>query len=109
MQLAVGKYPIYDVVIRDNDFWGSPYGIRTGYWGTSPRGTISHVYISGNHIHNLVPGGVFGNSGNAIGIGGFGQVGPITDVKVTGNIICHAGKILVVHGRGDLVKNNRFC
>jgi polygalacturonase len=109
MQLAVGKYPIDDVIIRDNDFWGSPFGIRTGYWGTGPGGTVRHVYIAGNHIHDLVPGKAFPRGGDAINIGGFGAVGPVEYVTVTANVICHAGTITVTRGRGNVVHRNHFC
>lgn len=109
MQLAVGKYPIYDVTIRDNDFWGSPYGIRTGYWGTGPGGVVRDVSITGNHIHDLVPGHAFPHGGNAVNIGGFGAIGPVEDVVVTGNDVCRAGAIIVVRGSGNLVTQNHFC
>ncbi|MGD0704617.1 MAG: glycosyl hydrolase family 28-related protein [Trebonia sp.] len=109
MQLAVGKYPIYDVTIRDNNFWGSPYGIRTGYWGTGPGGTVRGIYITGNYIHDLVPGFAFPHGGNAVNIGGFGAVGPVEDVVVTGNDVCRAGAIIVARGTGNVVARNRFC
>jgi hypothetical protein len=109
MQLAIGKYPIYDVTIRDNDFWGSPYGIRTGYWSTSPAGTVRYVSITGNYIHDLVPGYAFPDGGNAVDIGGFGAIGPVRDVVVTGNDVCRAGKIIVVPGTGNVRAPNHFC
>jgi polygalacturonase len=109
MQLAVGPYPIYDVTIRDNDFWGSPYGIRTGYWSTSAAGTVRNISITGNYIHDLVPGYAFPDGGNAVDIGGFGAIGPVADVVVTGNDVCLAGKIIVVPGAGNVAARNVFC
>jgi polygalacturonase len=109
MQLAVGKYPIYDVTIRDNDFYGSPFGIRTGYYATGPDGAVRNVEITGNDIHNLIPGAAFPHGGNAVDIGDFGAVAPVTFITVTGNVTCHAGVIKVVAGRGNIVTGNLSC
>ena len=108
MQLAVGRFPIFDVTVRDNDFWGSPYGIRTGHWGTGAAGALWDISITGNDIHELVPGKAFPHGGNAINIGGFG-VGPISDVDVTGNSICSAGTIIMARGKNNLVSDNHYC
>jgi polygalacturonase len=109
MQLAVGNFPIFDVTIRDNDFWGSPFGIRTGYWGTGADGAVHNITISGNYIHDLVPGEAFPDGGNAIDIGGFGAVAPVTYVDVTDNRVCKAGIITVVKGLGNTTTDNHFC
>jgi polygalacturonase len=109
MQLAVGDYPVFDITIRDNDFWGSPFGIRTGYWNPGPNGSVTGVTISGNYIHDLVPGKAFPKGGNAIDIGGFGATAPVTNITVTGNTVCHAGIIIVVPGKGNIVTQNRTC
>jgi hypothetical protein len=109
MQLAVGNYPVFDITIRDNDFWGSPFGIRTGYWNSGTNGSVTNVTISGNYIHDLVPGEAFPDGGNAIDIGGFGAIAPVTYITVTGNTICHAGIIIVVPGKGNTVTKNRTC
>jgi polygalacturonase len=109
MQLAVGNYPIYNVTIRDNNFWGSPYGIRTGYYTASAGGAVRDITITQNFIHNLVPGEAFPDGGNAVDIGGFGAVAPVSDITVTGNRVCAAGRIIVPAGNGDVVKRNRIC
>ena len=109
MQLAVGDFPIYNVAIRNNDFWGSPFGIRTGYWGTGARGAVSGIIITGNYIHGLVPGEAFPYGGNAIDIGGFGAIAPVTHITVTNNRICKAGIIAVVKGLGNTAAHNYFC
>ena len=110
MQLAVGHYPIYDVVIRNNTFWGSPFGIRTGYWAkTGPSGAVSNIVISDNNIHNLVPGIAFPSGGDAIDIGGLRPVAAVTQITVTGNHVCDAGKIIVMRGAHNIVNNNYFC
>jgi len=109
MQLAVGNYPVFDITIRDNDFWGSPFGIRTGYWNPGPNGSVAGVTISGNYIHDLMPGKAFPQGGNAIDIGGFGAKAPVTHITVTRNTVCHAGIIIVVPGKGNTVTRNRTC
>lgn len=109
MQLAVGNYPIYNLTIRDNDFWGSPFGIRTGYWDTGANGAVHNITIIGNDIHNLVPGKAFPDGGNAIDIGGFGAIAPVTNIVVSGNFICDAGTIIVVAGANNKVDNNHIC
>jgi hypothetical protein len=109
MQLAVGNHPIYDLTIRDNYFWGSPFGIRTGYVRSGANGTVHNITITGNSIYNLVPGKAFPHGGNAIDIGGFGARAPVTYVRVTNNLICHAGIITVVRGVGNTVGQNYRC
>ena len=109
MQLAVGNYPIYDLTIRDNDFWGSPFGIRTGYYDTGSNGAVHNIDISKNYIHDLVPGVAFPDGGNAVDIGDFGAVAPVTYITVTDNRICKAGVIKVVPGTGNIVAGNQFC
>lgn len=109
MMLAVNNYPIYDVTIRDNYFWGSPFGIRTGYFNSGTNGTVHNITITGNSIYNLIPGNAFPEGGNAIDIGGFGARAPVTDVMVTKNLTCHAGIITVVRGAGNAVGLNHSC
>jgi polygalacturonase len=109
MQLAVGNFPIYNLTIRNNDFWGSPFGIRTGYWSSGTNGAVDNITISGNYIHDLVPGRAFPDGGNAIDIGGFGAIAPVTYITVTNNRICNAGIITVVQGLGNTVTNNYTC
>jgi polygalacturonase len=106
MQLAVGDYPIYNITIRNNDFYGSPFGIRTGYYDSDINGAVRNITISDNYIHNLVPGAAFPRGGNAINIGGFGAIGPVTYITVTDNRTCDAGIITVVKGQGNNVTQN---
>jgi polygalacturonase len=109
MQLAVGNHPIYDLTIRDNHFWGSPFGIRTGYVRSGANGAVHNITITGNSIYNLVPGKAFPLGGNAIDIGDFGARAPVTYVNVTKNLTCHAGIITVVRGVGNTVGQNYRC
>jgi polygalacturonase len=109
MQLAVGDYPIHDLTIRNNYFWGAPFGIRTGYFNTGFNGSVYNISITGNRIYNLVPGKAFPNGGNAIDIGGFGKVAPVAYITVNNNYICHAGAIIVFRGVGNIVSDNHGC
>jgi polygalacturonase len=109
MQFAVGNHPIYNVVIRNNVFRGSPFGIRTGYWNTGSNGAVHNIVISDNYIHDLVSGHAFPLGGNAVNIGGFGRVAPVTYVVVTGNRACHAGNVTVVRGTGNVVAGTKGC
>lgn len=110
MQLAVGNHPIYNVVVRNNTFWGSPFGIRTGYWAKSgPSSTVRDIVISDNVIHNLVPGKAFPNGGDAVDIFSSAPIANVTQITVTGNHVCNAGKIIVVRGTHNVVNDNYFC
>ena len=109
MQLAVGNYPIYDLTIRNNDFYDSPFGIRTGYYDSGTNGAVRNITISGNYIHDLHPGKAFPDGGDAIDIGGFGAIAPVTYIKVTNNRTCKAGIITVVNGSGNIVTQNYSC
>ena len=106
MQLAVGNYSIYNLKIADNEFYGAPYGIRTGYYDNR-TGSVNGVTLTGNYIHDLKAGYAFPDgSYDAIHIGGFGALGPITNVVATNNKACAAGKIYVAPGTGNLNQNN---
>ena len=109
MQLAVGNYPIYNVTIRDNDFYGSPFGVRAGYYGNSINGSLRDIVITGNYIHDLYRGNAFLGTGGAIYIGGFKAIGPVTYIKVTNNRTCRAGIIMVASGIGNTVTQNHSC
>lgn len=109
MQLAVGNYPIYDLTIRNNDFYDSPFGIRTGYYDSGTNGAVRNITISGNYIHDLHPGKAFPDGGDAIDIGGFGAIAPVTYIEVTNNRTCKAGIITVVNGSDNIVTQNYSC
>ena len=109
MQLAVGNYPIHDLTIRDNYFWGSPFGIRTGYINSGHNGYVYNISITGNYVYDLVPGMAFPKGGNAIDIGGFGAMAPVTHITVEDNYVCRAGIIIVRRGAGNMVDRNHSC
>jgi hypothetical protein len=109
MKLAVGDYPIHDLAIRNNYFWGSPSGIGTGYYSNGINGSIYNVSITGNHIYNLVPAKPFLSRGDAIDIIGAGATGAVAHITVKSNYICHAGIIIVSRGAGNTVSHNHDC
>ena len=104
LQLAVGGFPIYAIAVEDNNFYGSLYGIRVGYYGSSAA-AVSNILISANYIHNLSQGQRF----PAIDLDGLGGGGSITDITVIGNRICHAGAISVQPGPGNAVTKTKAC
>lgn len=104
LQFAIGGFPIYGVEVEDNDFYGSLYGIRVGYYGSSA--TVSNILISANYIHNLAEGDRF----PAIDLdGGLGSGDSIKDTTVIGNRICRAGAITVEPGAGNAVTKTTAC
>lgn len=104
LQLAVGGFPIYAIKVEDNNFYGSLYGIRVGYYGDQ-IGSVSDILINANYIHNLAQGQLF----PAIDMDGLGNADPITDVTVTGNRICQAGAISLQPGLGNVVTKTTGC
>ena len=109
MQLAVGSYPIYNLTIRNNEFYDSPFGIRTGYYDSSANGAVYNIVIDSNYIHDIHPGHAFPEGGDAIDIGGLGAIAPIAYVTVKNNLTCRAGIITVVNGTGNVVTQNHSC
>ncbi|HZD66807.1 MAG TPA: hypothetical protein VE152_11975 [Acidimicrobiales bacterium] len=107
MQLAVGNFPIHDLTIADNELWGGPCGIRTGYYD-SPGAAVHDVTISGNTIHNNVGGKAFPDGGQAIAIGEYTNGGPdetVHDITVVDNRICRAGDVVVADGPNNSVRS----
>jgi polygalacturonase len=104
MKLAVGNFPIYNIKIEDNVFYGSGSGIRTAYYDQG-TGAVSNIVISANDIHGLVRG----DQAPAIAIGGFGDPGPVTKVTVKDTQACNAGIITVQRGPGNAVTGTARC
>jgi polygalacturonase len=104
MKLAVGDFPIYNIKIEDNNFYGSRFGIRTAYYDQR-TGAVSNIAISANDIHGLVEG----DQAPAIAIGGFGGLGPVTNVTVKDTQACNAGIIAVQQGPGNAVTGTARC
>jgi polygalacturonase len=104
LQLAIGGFPIYAIKVEDNNFHGSLYGIRVGYYG-SAAAAVSDILISANYIHNLAEGPQF----PAIDLDGLGGGDSVTNVTITGNRICRAGAISVQSGAGNAVTKTTDC
>ena len=104
MQLAVGNFPIYDITVEDNNFFGSRFGIRTGYYDNR-TGSVSNISINRNYIHGLARG----RKSPAIEIGGFGGLGPIKGVTIANNRTCDSGVITVSPGPGNVVTGTTGC
>ena len=103
MQIAVGDFPVYDIKVVDNDFYGSLFGIHVRYYGGG-SGAVYNVTISRNYLYDLPigsrsPGIYIENSGGA----------PISNVTVTQNRMCRAGIIILRPGSGDVVNGMTGC
>lgn len=113
MQIAPG-YEIYNIKILDNEFYGGPFGIRTGIYGTGTN-NIANITITGNNIHNNTPGNAYDNGGEAIDIGGSEAGGGLlgaTDITIKNNVECDAsdngadGAFSTISGSGNVVSGN---
>jgi polygalacturonase len=104
MQFAVGDFPIYDIVVEYNNFYGSQFGIRTGYYDNR-TGAVYNILIRWNYIHNLSQGRLF----PAIKIGGFGGLGSIENAIIMENYICAAGIVAVQPGPGNSATGTNVC
>jgi polygalacturonase len=104
MQLAVGDFSIHDIVIEDNNFYGSQFGVRTGYYDNR-TGAVYDIVIRGNYVHNLSQGRLF----PAIEIGGFGGLGPIENITIVNNRSCAAGIVAVQAGPSNTATGTSGC
>jgi polygalacturonase len=104
MQLAVGDFPIHNIVVEDNNFYGSQFGVRTGYYDNR-TGAVYDIVIRGNSVHNLSQGARW----PAIQIGGFGGLGSVQDVTIADNRACAAGIVAVNPGPGNTVTGTDRC
>lgn len=100
LQFAIGSpAAIYGVTVEDNDFYGSLYGIHTGYYGSTATGSVYNISMSNNYIYNLLDG----TSALAVQMGDDGQVGAITNVAISNTLLCNVGGIEVQTGTGNTV------
>lgn len=111
MQLALTNPTdtIYNIKIQNNEFWGSPRGIRTGYYG-GPDGSVHDVVIggspaTGNYIHDNIFNNI--NNGDSVNIYGNG-IDPY-NITATYNKSCKAGTFSVGKGQNNSVRNNTEC
>jgi polygalacturonase len=104
MQIAIGAFPIYNITVIDNTFYGSLYGIRTGYYAHH-TGSLTDTVIKQNYIHDLT----LETKMKAIAIGGFGGFGVIDNVTIIGNRTCMAGSVSVQNGPGNSIRDTTAC
>jgi len=111
MQLALTNSTdtIYNIKIQNNEFWGSPRGIRTGYYGET-GGSVHDIIIggspkNGNYIHDNTFTDT--KAGDAVNIYGNG-IDPY-NITVSYNRECKAGTFLVGTGKNNIVKHNSGC
>jgi len=99
LQLAGGDYPVYNVVVQNNNFYGTAAGrgLRTGNYGT---GNVA--------IHDVTVGGSFGLGNDFIGCTAYAvdlSALPGTNEVVTYNRT-NAGAFTVPTGTGNVNSNN---
>jgi polygalacturonase len=111
MQLALTNATdtIYNIKIQNNECWGSPRGIRTGYYG-GPNGSVYNIIIggstkTGNYIHDNTFNDT--TTGDAVNIYGNG-IDP-HNIIVTYNKACKAGTFSVGKGKNNITKHNSYC
>lgn len=109
MQLASGDFPIHNITVCDNEFWGSPLGITTGQWDHG-LGKIHNITVEGNDIHDLSPVENSPREANAIEIGTDpGRAGGVSGVTVKDNRVCRAGKVLLNPAAGNAATGTTGC
>ncbi|MEP7105922.1 MAG: hypothetical protein ABI838_08755, partial [Chloroflexota bacterium] len=113
MQIAVGDYPVYNLRIQNNEIYGSPEGIRTGYYDNE-TGAVYGITLggssgSGNYIHDLQPGIAFPDGGDAVWLSASPHNGGISYITVSYNTVCNAGQVLVDSGSGVAVSSNSIA
>ena len=111
MQLALTNATdtIYNITIQNNECWGSPRGIRTGYYG-GKDGSVYNITIggsskTGNYIHDNTFKDT--KTGDAVNIYGNG-IDP-HNITVTYNKECKAGTFSVGKGKNNIIKYNTSC
>nr|WP_243753190.1 glycosyl hydrolase family 28-related protein [Paenarthrobacter sp. MSM-2-10-13] len=92
LQLAVGTHEIYNITVDGNRFWGSPDGIKTGYYDDGAA-AVRDVAVKNNEFFNL--------QGPWLNFHG-----DLENIVVTDNVTCHAGSIMLEDAPGNVLANN---
>ncbi|MFP3581114.1 glycosyl hydrolase family 28-related protein [Arthrobacter sp. fls2-241-R2A-200] len=92
MQLAVAGSEIYNITIANNRFWGSPSGIRTGYYGGASK-AVHDVTVKGNIFVDL--------EGASTDLSG-----QLENIQVTDNRFCRSGDFNVAAGPNNQIRGN---
>jgi hypothetical protein len=111
MQLALTNSTdsIYNIKIQNNEFWGSPRGIRTGYYGEK-NGSVHDVVIGGSPENgNYIHGNIFNNTNNGDAVNIYGNGDDPYNITVTYNKACKAGTFSVGTGTKNVVAHNAGC
>jgi len=113
-QFALGP-AISNIQVLNNEFYGGPFGVRTGIYSSGAK-TVAGITITGNNIHNNVPGLSYPTGGEAVDIGGAETGGGLlgaTNVTIQNNEQCDAsaswtldGAFSVMAGPGMLASHN---
>ena len=111
MQIALTNTTdtIFNLKIQNNEFWGSPRGIRTGYYGET-GGSVHDVIIGGSEKNgNYIHDNIFGNTkvGDVVNIYGNGD--DPYNITVSYNTSCNAGKISLGKGAHNIAEYNTDC
>ena len=93
MQLAVSGHEIRDITIVNNRFWGSPSGIRTGYYDGGTQ-SVHNISVLGNTFLD--------NDGDSVAFHG-----DLENIRIEGNSICNSGPVRVGEGAGNLLESNQ--
>jgi polygalacturonase len=93
MQLAVSGHEIRHITIEDNRFWGSPSGVRTGYYDGGNQ-SVHNISVVGNTF--------FENDGDSVAF-----EGDLENIRVERNTVCRSGVISLTAGTGNVVDGNQ--
>ena len=93
MQLAVSGHEIYNITIENNRFWGSPSGVRTGYYDGGSQ-SVHDIAVIGNTF--------FENDGDSVAF-----QGDLRNIRVEGNTVCRSGAINVAPAAGHVMDGNQ--
>lgn len=92
MQLAVSGYEIYDITVVNNRFWGSPIGVKTGYYDGGSQ-AVHDVAVRAN---------IFVDTDGA-SADFFGQ---LKNIHIVDNFVCRSGEVKVADGTDNVVARN---
>ncbi|MGO4186205.1 right-handed parallel beta-helix repeat-containing protein [Pseudarthrobacter sp. TAF60_1] len=92
MQLAVSGHEIHHITIDNNRFWGSPSGVRTGYYDGQTQ-AVHDVTIKGNSFSDL--------DGASADI-----VGQLENIQILDNRICRSGEFHVQKAPKNVIAGN---
>jgi polygalacturonase len=111
MQLALTNPTdtIYNIKIQNNEFWDSPRGIRTGYYGGT-GGSVHDITIGGSpKTGNFIHDNTFNDTKTGDGVNIYGNGIDPYNITVAYNRTCKAGTVSVGSGKNNVVEHNLGC